>query len=299
MILGVTAFIIIRVVPREKEVLSVAEFNNTISHDCGLHTKNYRAGDIITIRDQVYDVEVFEIPEINIITTDYWEQFYSDFTNNTLLFTRITFSDNETLVFSGNQTEKFIVGSIKMFEVPIKRYYFVPINIIKGDFVDLAECHYNKFYFELFKTIKWYATFVQYNCTLEIEELNDNVCLINITSFESKPIQASPTISDITISFWEDGIKKDELIGDEIECKSKEYIDYLRREGLLTNDINKKVQYINFTFEGYDYWAGDKINISFSNPGVQNYELKIQLRYKYPVPGCENGRVIGSIQWEM
>ena len=278
-LIGMSILVLFQTDKSEDKDMSVAEFNDTISYVGGLHTKNYTAGDIITIRDRVYNVEVFEIPEIEINTTDYWEQFYSDFTKNTLLFTRVTFSDNETLIFSVNRMEQFVVGNNIKFKIPINSYNFVPNHIIK-DVIDLAECHYNKFYLELYETIKWYAITVQYNFTLEIEELNDDVCLINITSFYYKPKRASPNLCDISISFWENEIKKDEFIGNGIGS-------------------NEGGHYIKFIFGEHGYWVGNKIQISYSKPGLQNYEFKIQLRYKYPIPGYENGRVIGNIQWEI
>lgn len=254
--------------------ISVKEFNNN-RDEYGRYYKDYKEGDVVHIKDKVYDVELLKIPEIEINTTGLSEPRFSNFTGNYLTFTKVTFSNNESLNFTGNRTAEFKIGEIVTLNLPIEKYSNVPLTPSP---YALAECHYNSFYLSLHDLIYWYATVPDIHITFQVEEINNTGCVINITSY----IVNTPSVvlSDWSsvLSLWANGSKIEEFILSEI--KENSYIVYEWGDNLYG-------------------WKGSRIYITHSIQGKQSYELIIRSRYKYPKPGYEDGRIIGNISWEM
>jgi len=260
----------------EDEPISVKEFNNN-RNEFGQYYKDYKEGDVVHIKDKVYDVEVFTVPEFETNTYDIEKLRFSNFTENYLTFTKVTFSNVESLNFTGDRSTDFKVGETVSFTLPIEKYEYVPNVTTKyHPYMALAEPHYNMFVLWFHEYIYWSATAPDNHISFQIENITNGGCIITISSFIDNTLRA--TSKETTMSLWMNGNEIDELI---------------------TSRESKNGYFTFIRTENPDYWTGSNVIINHSKSGNQRYEFVIRSKYTYPKPGFEDGRIMGNISWEM
>jgi len=283
----------------EDEFLTVHEFENDFVCEIDRSYINFHAGDIVTIRDEIIEVESFNIQDIIINKTNI---HFSEVTNDVITFTEVTFRNNQTLSFRGNRTRQFQVGKIVTFELEIKQYDFIPYHLPykENNFpVDFDECHYNEHYILLYEALLSEAVYTFYNISFNVEDINNTNCLLSIHSINATWLDFDEVINedhwesesaiiigeDVRMVLWENGKIIDEFIPNKTNVRAEKGSNIM----IVTEQTY------------YDGWfqTGDKVIITREKSGEQEYDLYIHWRHTFPHLGFNEERVIGNVSWKM
>ncbi len=253
--------------------------------DYAYYFSSFREGDVIECEDIPTDVNVTELP---VVDMDWNDTALSTVHNTTETYTIVDFESGESLGFQGNRSGDFVVGNWTWFTLTVKFYDPIPyfFDDIPGTVVD--EFLY-RFHIIVEGVILYHASWTG-GATLDVLEAGNGTAALNV--------------SDIDLTFYPDWNRtwaEDELDDPFIRLA-------LERDGELIEEL-VPARYVTTSSEGridLDLQArdppiieGDTIHVADAVPGNQTYTLTIYWRVTYPSPGLDVERVVARVDWIM